>query len=384
MSKPNPKSPLTDLAKYSKVPLKDLEKKYESLVKQRMGDKDLEKRLRRPLTEEEAQKWAVLQLKQRLGKGAGLFEAGTSFTGFVWGSSPVADFVEMIRRKARRIIDQEGVEAAYNQGLIDRDENILDTRKKVNFKDNPYFNKPLSDDESSIQKTVIGIFGKGSSVETMQDPKLHRITLTGKDALHTNLRTFEWITVRGNEGTPRKYKHYKTLKIATPMKDFGEPVLDVESYIAKSIDNIMNVYELRRDFELQMVSYSKAKTPRNVLPRPDQADIKVVKAWVGKIDPTLSDSTQERTIVLFDEQEENNPEGSEEERRLVVKVPEHIPLDFGEGSLVYVVGHNNWIPREEDELPYLLFRAFGIYAVPEYWSPPLKDSENEGIEVSSQ
>jgi len=126
---------------------------------------------------------ALSLLREEYGRLYGSLRSGAEVQrGFIVADAGLFDEAEVIRSRVQRVIREHGRTYAEQEGLIDRDGVILDTRPTVFGRDNPNFGNPLP--EHIFSRTLYGTF-------IIDDkPRAGRIRIFGDAAVNVEYHFF--------------------------------------------------------------------------------------------------------------------------------------------------------------------------------------------------
>lgn len=295
--------------------------------------------------------------------------------GFIVGDMGMRDRAEEIRRKCKRYIEAEGVQAAIDAQLINGDNRILDTRETIYGRENPNYLEPLDKEikgkiiTTKIRSRVLfGFFRKnGSKVfkfTSLQTSDNKLAKAWDKIKFFTPCQTFAIVKEEDNtdmklnssqaEGTTTIFKALKEdWDIDKIIMDSIKTQLTKIQNVEKHFDSFKDVWD-RRIFLRGVVAWINTDRP---------------SPW-GSINMSLMDSEDEEATVK-------------------VQIGKAVPIDFGELSEVIVFGRTNedkYRDKETGKLEVAGIRvnAFGVYPIPGLITPKdageVEDVDEEEIE----
>lgn len=235
----------------------------------------------------------------------GIRSKAIAFTGYVFGDTGVIDFVDLMKKKARKVyaIDRERAIAKH---LTDKEGNPLDTREKVDFEENPRYLEPFREDDHSWSRTLYGIAGRGNS---WKETKFFKLTFNGEKARTLGSFIGKPVTFRATERTSSPYYELNATTV-TNLQVIDE-MPDPEKLVRSCGKEIYRLPDLEKVVEL-----TDERTPI------------LIEAIVHSINPEPNPKTNNRTILLDDEDLPMDALG------IYCYMPYHIPLDFKEDSEV--------------------------------------------------
>ena len=316
---------LKGIAKRNSVPLEEVQTKYkeklEELAKQ--GQKVNLERIAVSAVMNEYRKQKNYQNRQttRIKKEV------TTIHGFIVGDRGVWDKAENIRKAAKRYIDKNGMEAAIEAQLIDGDGNILDTRQKIYGRENPKYLEPLDPNLHVKERTMYGFF-------LGTDGKYKYGSIQTND----NRLASGW----------SKVKFYVPCSVPAIMKE--ETDIDIKLSSSSAVDTLSIFKAEKEDIDIKAVIDEYCKDKWTEISKVEEFHIKYkdawdrhifvkgVVAWIG-IDRPTPIGTIKMGLM--------NPQNEDE--LVIVEIPEHIPIDFGELSEIYVFGTTRQTKVYDDE-----------------------------------
>jgi hypothetical protein len=271
--------------------------------------------------------------------------------GFIVGTRGIWDKAETIRRKAKSIIDKQGMQAAQEQGFIDGENHILDTRDKIYGRPNADYGKPLPEGLHVLDLMLYGYFRHNGD-------KLYKwgTIQTSNNALARGwdkdiIQKARWFSpcqvsaiIDFEDKTDITLRATTMKESPSVFKGLSEK-LDIKAIIDKStkftpLKDVEHTYEMVKGAWDRFVAVKGVVTNMN-LDRPDA---------LGRV-----------TVSIM------NPENEDETLRIRVN-PTLTEIDFGELSEIYVFGkpeRSMYRDRETGKLEDgdVVVDAFGIYPV---------------------
>lgn len=310
----------------------DLKKRYDDLYSAYGNKQKALKRLRGDLLRE----------------SGSLRSTAIAWSGFIFGDTGVLDFVELMKKKALGLYSAGGTrkEYAIKNYLVTRDGTPLDTREKVNFVDNPNFRQPLKG--HAYSKKLYGIAGLGRD---MKEPKFFQMNFNDEIVQkEIPYQFYKHYLFRATEGETDRNMYKINAKSVTTFSDIGNEIPYED--MAKMIENC--------GYEIWKVSKIKEAFAMNVDEKYDdrtnQSYALLFKGTAADIDPAVNDYGNRR----IDLNDEDMWTGS-----YTCWVPEHLPLEFGKDSDIYIVG--SITKGEFNEKEQYNINAFGLFPLPGYF-----------------
>jgi hypothetical protein len=263
---------------------------------------------------------ALRRLKGELQRENGsLSSQAVMFSGFIWGDTGVIDFIDLMRKKALSMYNAGGElrELAIRNKLVTRDGIPLDTRKIVNFKENPNYLGELKG-HSYIQK-LYGIAGKGKE---MKDPKFFMMIWDHEGVKReVPYELYKMYSFRCTIGKTERNMYKLNAKGVTtfnPIEEISwkekENLILNCGYPIYQISDIEKVFIQNRDEKHE--------------DRTDQQYPVLLRGIAAEIDYTVNDNGNRRINV----NDETMWSGS-----YTCWIPEHLPLEFGVDSEIIII-----------------------------------------------
>jgi len=293
-----------------------------------------------------------------------------AIVGFIVGDGGLYDKIANMKVAAKNYISKHSVaEARHSHEImtkqgpktippyINEKNEILDQREKIFGKPNDGYLKPLKANAKDSSRTLYVV-----------------ARISGKDE-------FIFTTLQSNDD--KLCKGWNNIKFFTPMTTFvnvkGEAKEEGEAsditFSSSSAEDTMTIFRALKDEELDVAEIF-AKIYENQLTKladlesehelvKDAWDRKFfVKGIVSSVDTEHTDYYGRYKMRLIDP-EDNGVE-------IVVKIPKQVPINFGEGSTVVVLGKSERFVRKEDDKWVdgdVGLVAYGIYAIPDLATP---------------
>jgi len=297
-----PKEIFEKIEGYSKQLGKDIEILKKQLIEFYEADKATHKRSSEDKNWEIANKALRRILRHEDG---GIRSKAIAFTGYVFGDSGLIDFVDLMKKKAKRVYGIDRERAIAKHLTNDRGE-PLDTREKVNFEDNSRYLEPFREEDHSWQRTIYAMSGKGPE---MKEIKFSTIVFRDEQAHELKPNLNSGAQFRANEKTSSPYYELNATSV-TKLKDY--PIkADIEKMIRTCGPKIYRITELDKVVDLI-----------------EKRAVVLVEAIVHSINPEPNAKTGNRSVLLDDEDLPMDAKGT------WCYMPYHIPLDFKEDSEV--------------------------------------------------
>jgi hypothetical protein len=289
-------------------------------------------------------------------------------TGFVIGTRGLWDKAENIRRVAKKFMDEHGVQAAKEQGLIDGDNNILDTRKKIYGRTNPKEGKPLPPNLHILDMMLFGFFRHNGE----------------KRYKYTTLQTGDNRIARGwDKDIVRGEKFYLPCQVPVVIK---QELYDEITATSSSAEDTMSTFRgLKEEIDVKAV-IDESLGPQTVKDSETGEEREVPERWtpLSKVEAyyeATKDAWDRKAFVkgMIAWINENpdalgrlmiglvNPDNEDETIRVKFN-PQCVPYDFGELSEVYVIGKPDRSKYKDPETKELqdgdvIIDAIAIFAV---------------------
>ncbi len=294
----------------------------------------------------------------------------STFKGFVIGNLGVRDRLEEIRRKAERVFENEGLEAAVEQGLMNPDGEVLDIRETLFGRPNPNYGKPLDPSAHEYSQRLYLIVQEANSdrweIAHMQisDPGLVKKV--------SNIPFYEWFSfpaiVASHDASG--YQLRSTSNVSLMSKVDGKPV-----------------YFRRVQGEDTWKIYDSVMRPKVTAISDVEKYHEVTKMawdrWIVLYGVVSSISPERETAfgvpgTLMD------PEGIDEEHQVRFFYPtDRLPkITWGKLSEIYLFGRtrrSKWRDPSTGELEDadVVVDAYGVYPNPECTVKELPEAEEE-------
>jgi hypothetical protein len=244
---------------------------------------------------------------------------------------------------------------------------ILDQREKIFGKPNDNYLKPLKANAKDSSRTLYVV------------------------ARISGTEEFIFTTLQSNDD--KLCKGWNGIKFFTPMTTFvnvkGEAKQEGEAsditFSSSSAEDTMTIFRALKDEELDVAEiYAKIYENQLTALADLESEHELVKdAWdrkffvkgiVSSIDTEHTDYYGRYKMRLIDP-EDNGVE-------IVVKIPKQVPINFGEGSTVVVLGKSERFVRKEDDKWVdgdVGLVAYGIYAIPDL-ATPAENTEDQPLD----
>jgi len=266
------------------------------------------------------------------------------------------DRAQEIRNKAKRYIDKNSIQAALDAQLVDGDNKVLDTRETIFGNENPGYLEPLDPKLKVRSKILFGFFRKNGQSKFK----------------FTTWQTSDNKLARAWNQVPF-FRHCQSFGIvkedsATEMR-LNASTAEATTSIFKAVAEELDITKIITDTIGKQFT-SIAAVPEHYKDYKDAWDRKIfvrgVVSWINLDRPTPWNAVW---VGLMDSEE-----GLEGESQVRILVPEHIAIDFGEGSEVIVFGktrQQSWIDKDTDEKVKgdVTIDVFGIYPIPGLTTP---------------
>jgi len=289
--------------------------------------------------------------------------------GFIVGTRGIWDKTETIRRQAKKFIEKNGTQMAQEQGVVDGENHILDTRQQIWGRPNPDYGKPLPENLHVLDLLLYGYFrhngDKVYKFGSMQTSNNALARAWDRDIIQKGkyFTPCQVVAIIDSEDATDIALHATTNKDSPSVFKRVEEKIDIKTVIDKTtkFTPIKDVEKL----------YEQTKMPNGKMPFDHYAVVKGIVTWMNTDRP---DALGRITIGLM------NPDNEEELVRVRVD-PSTLSLDFGELSEIYVFGKCNrsmYRDRETGKLEDgdVVLDAFGIYTI-------VKTPKIRGVEEST-
>jgi len=269
-----------------------------------------------------AEKIAVKKTARRLAR---MYKNTEEYVGFIIGVSEARDRVAILKAKALKLF-QENPEEAIASGVVNANGIPLDVRETIRGRPNPNYGMPFKEDEHEWVRDIYGII-RFNGVW-----KPFRISVWGSSAREIDLPLFTPVRFRAiykgevNEWIQLNISRFTSFQ---PIKE----ELDIYDIIKKTlgISPLSRVKRIAKGSRFYPIVTEGDVTRIRLEPLPTGNRL----AWVD--DDTLS----------------------WEEDEIMLLIPAHIQLTFGEGSRIMIVGLPRLLVRDTQERVSIL--VLGIY-----------------------
>ena len=339
---------LQDLAARNKVPVKEVMERFKEAKKTISNDRLAVTSVMNSYRREKS-----FQLVGKKGNIQVLY-------GFIVGDLGLFDRAEMIRNQVKSYIRKEGIEAAREAQLIDGDNRILDQRAQIYGRENPNYLEVLPPELHLRSRTLLMIARKNGdktfklgSIHT-EDNRLARawdkVKFYTPCQVPINLK---------EEIEDRKTKEGKVV-IFGDFKANSSSAQETTS-IFKAVKEDWNVDKiLMETVEKQITPIEKIEEVHNATK--DVWDRRIIirgaVTWVSIDRPTPFGSIWMQVM---------DPDNEENVVRCMI--PEHLSIDFGEGSEIIIFGKtkvSKYRDKDSGELVEgdVIVDVHGIYPIP--------------------
>ena len=339
---------LQDLATRNKVPVKEVMERFKEAKKTISNDRLAVTSVMNSYRREKS-----FQLVRKKGNIQVLY-------GFIVGDLGLFDRAEMIRNQVKSYIRKEGIEAAREAQLIDGDNRILDQRAQIYGRENPNYLEVLPPELHLRSRTLLMIARKNGdktfklgSIHT-EDNRLARawdkVKFYTPCQVPINLK---------EEIEDRKTKEGKVV-IFGDFKANSSSAQETTS-IFKAVKEDWDVDKiLMETVEKQITPIEKIEEVHNATK--DVWDRRIIirgaVTWVSIDRPTPFGSIWMQVM---------DPDNEENVVRCMI--PEHLSIDFGEGSEIIIFGKtkvSKYRDRDSGELVEgdVIVDVHGIYPIP--------------------
>lgn len=297
-------------------------------------------------------------------------------SGFIWGETGCIDKAEITRRQAKGYVKREGRQAAIDAQLIDGDNHVLDQRQKIYGRENPHYLEALPENLKLLSRTLFGIWRLNGS-ETFKFGTIH----TEDNKLAT-----AWDTVRRF----RPCTTYAIIKENDGDMKMNSSGAEGTETVFRAIQEDWDILSIIEDVFGWGKSKDKTKfTPLNKIEQhfetfKDAWDrFIVVRGVVGWINLDRLTPWGSVWASLID-----SDLGYEADYRVRILIPDHVKINFGEGSEVIVLGKTKRSKYRDDDGNLVdgdvIINVWGIYPIPglttELGEPKAELSSDEQIE----
>jgi hypothetical protein len=298
---------LIELAKRNNMPIETLVKELDELMtqypNQRLAVNALMNKYRK-----QVQFQRVMSTKQK----------AEQIVGFLIGDMGLIDKAEQIRLKAKRYIEQNGVEAAIEEQLVNQAGQILDTREQIYGRPNPKYLEPLDPNVHIRSRTLLGFFKKVNSEEPFKFTTIHT---------EDNVLAKAWSNV----------KFYIPCTTYGLIKENNEHEMKVNSSTAENTKTVFR--PVKEDIDVDKIVMGYAEKYLTKMSEIEQYHEHVKEAWDRRV--------LIRGIVSWINIDKPTSYGSiwmglmdSEDETVSVRclIPDHLTIDFAESSEVLVFG----------------------------------------------
>jgi len=304
------------------------------------------------LEDDKAQTMALKQIASAYKKQ--LRSPAEGFEGVVLGAEEPRDLVAKKRRDALELYRANPQEAVA-QGVTDDDGTPLDIIQFFSTgRENPNYGKPLP--EKSLIRRVFGVAMK----PTDQHPKMFEMVLNG-DACEKEIPIMKPVKFMAIEKSKKEDEAFKLN--ASTFTEFSE-VAEITGN-PKIEDLIKNFIPPIKVSELEEYHEKNAD------------DFNRIVCVEGNVNFISLEPTMTGSRILQIEDDENTLDL--DTKPTTCWVPQHINMDFGEGSKVYVIGRTSqgFLKDESGNMTSekgdVTINTFGIYPVDEISVPQTED-----------
>jgi hypothetical protein len=301
-----------------------------------------------------------------------------AIVGFIVGDKGIDDKIKRIKDTAKKYIAEHSIAEARKEHTIEtkkgpkvippyiNDKNeILDTRAKLFGKTNPDYLKPLKDGVKDAQRNmfvVARISGTENFILTTLNTNERKLAYGWSRAkMFTPMTTY--VNVKGEDKQDITFSSSSAQDTMTIFKALKDEEIDVNEIFMKIVESqITKMSDLEDEYELVKDSWDQKFFVRGI---------------VTGVYAERKDSRGRISMKLMDEND-NCVE-------IKVKIPEEVPINFGEGSTVIVLGKaERFVRKENDQWVEgdVGLSAYGIYPVPDLCTPA--DSSDEGQPVEEE
>ena len=264
-----------------------------------------------------------------------------SVIGFIIGDSGIWDKVQTIITKAQNYAKKQGISAALEAGLINEDNEVLDTREELFGKPNKGYKQP---------------FGKKQHERTRTLDLIGRIN---------GSEVYKYGTIQTNDN--QLALGWGKVKFVTPCQTFGivkevlPKPLTAEEKETMSPEEIETYENKVGSFKLNSSNAEDTTSIFKAVHEPMDVDaifMKVIGPQLTEVSGVeeyhvlVSDAWDRRIfvkgMVTWIARDRPSPYGSinmglmgEDGAEIVIEVPEHLSIDFGENSEIIVIGKTN-------------------------------------------
>lgn len=279
---------------------------------------------------------AINQAAMTLKRQVNAIKRTTLVEGFLAGATDLKDFLDWQRGKAAEAFKKDPEKAVFD-GLTDRDGNPLDTQEKRFNKENPNYGKPLDATGHNYQRTFYAILRKKNG-DTV---KFCRIRFNGK--LAPKIKFYLWRPV--------------AFQAILKSKD-EDPTWRLNASVATKfmglVDNPFDPESVLKDMRVIPLDGLDNELAR--MGEKDKEKLVWTKGIVNTLYMELS-KYNSRSMTLDAVEASSDP--------IRVYIPSYVPIDFGEGSEVMVLGRLSQSKATEQRESRITINAYGVYASPD-------------------
>ncbi|RLC81837.1 MAG: hypothetical protein DRI61_03280 [Chloroflexi bacterium] len=290
------------------------------------------------------------------------------FIGFLIGDCGLRDRAEEMRSRAERAVSRYGLDYAIEKGLVNEKGQVLDTREMVYGRANPNYRKPIPENLHL---------------------RSHRLYLLVKEA---EGKKFELAHLQTDNNALAlawcQLPFYKWVTFPALVQEHSSIGYRLTGSTAKETRTIFREVKYDADpFEVYEKFFKPQLTPIGKVEQYHEAVKDAWDRWIICYGIVGYLGLERETLfgipaLLLD------PEyGVEAEHQVRFFIPEHLKINFGEYSEVYVFGRTRRSRYRDPETGNLVdgdvvIDAWGIYPNPKYTVEPSKAEieEEEGIE----
>lgn len=289
-------------------------------------------------------------------------------SGFKMGETGLMDKAEIMRSQAKRYVEREGRKAAIDATLINENNEVLDQREKIYGRTNPKYLEPLPTKLKLQKRTLFGCWRANG------DEKFK----FGSFRTETNQLARAWgqipsFTPAQSYGIIKSKPEDRRISVNSSA---AEDTMSVFKAIKEDWD-ILGIIEDVFDGEFTEIN----DIPEHYKTFKDQWDsyviVRGVIAWVNVDRPTPWGAVWGCII---------DPDlGDDPDYKVRIQIPEHVPVNFGEGSEVIVLGKTKQAKYRDDKNKLVdadvIIQVWGIYPIPglttkrDETTPEIEDEE---------
>lgn len=282
-------------------------------------------------------------------------------SGFIVGDMGIWDKADQVRRTVKAFIDKNGLQAAIEAQMVDGENHILDQRQKIYGRDNPNYLKPLNPNLRVLDRTLFGFFK------------------------HNGEKTFKYGSIQTSDN--RLARGWDKVKFCIPCQVTAivrEEFDDEIKLGSSSAEETMSVFKaIKEDWNIKEVidetlgKHTITKEGKKVEIKDQWTPISGVEEFHKKFQDAWDRRIFVKGVVAWMNVDRPTPYGAvwmglmnpdNEEELVRVQIPEHISIDFGELSEVYVFGKTRKSKYKDQESGKLVdgdvvINAVGIFPV---------------------